>query len=384
MRLRCRVSLICFLLLLPLIGSGVASGVVGGAEKMSLGFFASLNQEHKFWMATRAFQEAVAEDLRISSRWYYADSNQVLALNQIVDATSAKNSIQGAMVTDLKGQGKLFLGRLDESRVPTISFVGFDFAKIGLPRETFKYWIGAVRMDEVKIGHMLTSTLVAEAERLRLRAADGKIHILAITGDPPSALARQRASGLEKFVAENWDSVVLDQLVTTTNWSADEGYYKVNRLLRRYPRATVVWAANDDIALGALKAAKESGRHPGKDILLGGIDWVPEAVQKINVGELVCSIGGVAFQAGWSTILLYDYLHGKDFRPELGPLINIEPVLLTKKNVKIYLRHFANGNWRQVDFTRFSKSKNPALKKYDFSYQHVLESIGPPTSLQNK
>ncbi|MBU2665017.1 substrate-binding domain-containing protein [Actinoplanes bogorensis] len=60
------------------------------------------------------------------------------------------------------------------------------------------------------------------------------------------------------------------------DWSAASGY-RCGRLLAENPSCTAVFAANDDIALGVMRAMAESGRRIPDDVSVVGFDDVPEA-----------------------------------------------------------------------------------------------------------
>ena len=49
-------------------------------------------------------------------------------------------------------------------------------------------------------------------------------------------------------------------------------------------------AHNDEMALGAIQAIKESGIKPGKDIIIVSIDGVKDAFQAMVDGELNCTV----------------------------------------------------------------------------------------------
>ncbi|WP_301328774.1 LacI family DNA-binding transcriptional regulator [Goodfellowiella coeruleoviolacea] len=60
------------------------------------------------------------------------------------------------------------------------------------------------------------------------------------------------------------------------DWSAAEGY-RAGQMLARMPEVTAVFAANDHLALGILRALSERGRSVPGDISIVGFDDVPEA-----------------------------------------------------------------------------------------------------------
>ncbi|MEV0219590.1 LacI family DNA-binding transcriptional regulator [Streptomyces sp. NPDC050704] len=60
------------------------------------------------------------------------------------------------------------------------------------------------------------------------------------------------------------------------DWSADSGY-ELGRRLARLPDVTAVFASNDQMALGVLRALYEAGRRVPDDVSVVGYDDIPEA-----------------------------------------------------------------------------------------------------------
>lgn len=60
------------------------------------------------------------------------------------------------------------------------------------------------------------------------------------------------------------------------DWSAASGY-RAGQMLARMPETTAVFAANDHLALGILRALHERGRRVPDDVSVVGFDDVPEA-----------------------------------------------------------------------------------------------------------
>ena len=50
----------------------------------------------------------------------------------------------------------------------------------------------------------------------------------------------------------------------------------------------VLYAHNDQMALGAIQAIKEAGLKPGKDIIIVGVDAVKGAFEAMVAGEMNC------------------------------------------------------------------------------------------------
>ncbi|GII25995.1 LacI family transcriptional regulator [Planosporangium mesophilum] len=64
--------------------------------------------------------------------------------------------------------------------------------------------------------------------------------------------------------------------VMAADWSAAAGY-RAGQMLARMPEVTAVFAANDHLALGILRALSERGRRVPDDVSIVGFDDVPEA-----------------------------------------------------------------------------------------------------------
>ena len=62
----------------------------------------------------------------------------------------------------------------------------------------------------------------------------------------------------------------------TGDWSLRSGY-ELGRLLAQDPEVTAIFAANDEMALGAMRAMFEAGRDVPRDVSIIGFDDVPYA-----------------------------------------------------------------------------------------------------------
>jgi DNA-binding LacI/PurR family transcriptional regulator len=86
------------------------------------------------------------------------------------------------------------------------------------------------------------------------------------------------------------------------DWSAAAGY-RSGQMLARMPEVTAVFAANDSLALGILRALSERGRRVPQDISVVGFDDVPEAAYFIPPLTTVRPDFGAVAEAGLA--LLY-------------------------------------------------------------------------------
>jgi len=74
-------------------------------------------------------------------------------------------------------------------------------------------------------------------------------------------------------------------------WSREKGYELTTQALESYgDNVEVILSNNDAMALGAIQAIEESGRVPGEDIYLVGVDALSEAVEDVILGKLTGTV----------------------------------------------------------------------------------------------
>jgi DNA-binding LacI/PurR family transcriptional regulator len=94
-----------------------------------------------------------------------------------------------------------------------------------------------------------------------------------ISGPNDFIEAQQRVVGWRRALGE---AGVASPEVLVGDWSAQSGY-DAGRLLAGAPEVTAVFAANDNMALGLLRALSEQGRSVPHDISIVGFDDIAEA-----------------------------------------------------------------------------------------------------------
>ncbi|ROT95927.1 D-ribose ABC transporter substrate-binding protein [Marinobacter sp. R17] len=72
------------------------------------------------------------------------------------------------------------------------------------------------------------------------------------------------------------------------NWDRTQGYNKMQSMLQAHPNIDGVISGNDEMALGAIAALKEAGKLD--DVVVGGFDGSPDAVDAVKAGELAYTV----------------------------------------------------------------------------------------------
>ena len=124
-------------------------------------------------------------------------------------------------------------------------------------------------------------------ENTRDRAGD--IRIVELQGTVGSAPATDRKRGFEEVVAADPRyRIVRSQ---TGDFTRAKGKEVMEAFLKAEgPRIDVLYAHNDDMAIGAIQAIEEAGLKPGKDILIVSIDGVKGAFEAMIAGKLNASV----------------------------------------------------------------------------------------------
>lgn len=72
----------------------------------------------------------------------------------------------------------------------------------------------------------------------------------------------------------------------TGDFTRAKGKEVMQAFLKSQPKIDVLYAHNDDMALGAIQAIEEAGKQPGKDIKIISIDGVKDAFTAMSQGKI--------------------------------------------------------------------------------------------------
>ncbi len=121
-----------------------------------------------------------------------------------------------------------------------------------------------------------------------VKTTGGKAVIIELEGSTGSSPANDRKKGFDDVIAKNPGmSIVASQ---TGDFNRDKGRQVAESLLQAHPEATVIYAHNDEMAIGAISAIEAAGKVPGKDILIVSIDGEKDGLQAIIDGKLGATV----------------------------------------------------------------------------------------------
>ncbi|MFN3330962.1 MAG: sugar ABC transporter substrate-binding protein [Caldilinea sp.] len=188
-------------------------------------------------------------------------------------------------VADLEGvialgyDGLIVSPRTSEGLAPVIQQVidaGIPVVTIDRRAEGVNGLLAHVGADNVLGGE-------AQGEAILSLFPDGA-KIVELLGTPGASPAIDRSAGLHNIIDPVGNIEVVCQ--QTGNFNRDGGLTVTENCLSANPDVQAIVAANDDMALGAVEAAKAAG----VDVPIIGFDALPEAIQAINEGALYGSV----------------------------------------------------------------------------------------------
>lgn len=119
-----------------------------------------------------------------------------------------------------------------------------------------------------------------------VQAVGDSANYVELKGAPSDNNAATRSNGYETVLSQYPDLNKVGEDVA--NWDRTQGFNKMQSLLQANPDIQGVISGNDEMALGAIAALKEAGRLD--DVVVGGFDGSPDAVEAVKSGELAYTV----------------------------------------------------------------------------------------------
>ncbi|MCL4800627.1 MAG: substrate-binding domain-containing protein [Burkholderiales bacterium] len=175
-----------------------------------------------------------------------------------------------------------------------------------------------VAMDERQIGRDIGAYIA--------KAIGGKGKVAIIAGPPGSPTFKNLSDGIkESFAKHSAVQVVFDQFGALTR---ERGLKLAEDALVANPDLAAIYAANDDVALGASQAVVAAGRK-GK-VLVTGMNGIPPALRAVQDGSLAMTVE--LNPVDWGRLgvdVLAGYLKGEKYKQQ----VFIKHVLIDSKNI---------------------------------------------------
>ncbi|WP_431197848.1 ABC transporter substrate-binding protein [Roseibium album] len=117
--------------------------------------------------------------------------------------------------------------------------------------------------------------------------------IVELEGTTGSSPANDRKKGFDdRILEDDRFEIVASQ---SGDFARDLGRQVMETLLQAHPDVNIVYAHNDEMAIGAIQALELAGRKPGEDVLVVSIDGTRDALQAIIDGKMGVTVESSPF-----------------------------------------------------------------------------------------
>ncbi len=173
--------------------------------------------------------------------------------------------------------------------------------------------VDVVRCDSFGGAYGLTEHLIKLGHR----------QIAIITGRQDHATACDRVDGYLKAFAEA--DINASQQVYWGEFTQDSGYENTQKVLETHPRPTAIFAANNFIAIGVMRALRDAGLRVPEDISVVAFDDLPAA---ITIDPFFTVAAQPAYEMGqMATELLLSRLAGDSSRDYQEIVLPVEIII---------------------------------------------------------
>lgn len=150
--------------------------------------------------------------------------------------------------------------------------------------------------------------------------------IVELEGTTGSSPANDRKKGFDDVMTKHDHmKIVASQ---TGDFARDLGRQVMETLLQAHPDVNIVYAHNDEMAIGAIQALELAGRKPGEDVLVVSIDGTRDALQAIIDGKMGVTVESSPFFGPLACEVMQRYANGE----EIEPWVQVKDRIFTQEN----------------------------------------------------
>ena len=203
------------------------------------------------------------------------------------------NNQQSKQIADIKGliaqkPDALFVAPITEQIANVVKAAAAAKIPVFLLDRDVDHKVVTPGQDYVTV---IQSDFVQEGKRAAVqmaKATGGKAKIIELEGTTGASPAIDRKKGFDDAIkACSGMKIIASQ---DGDFTRAKGQSVAETLLQSHPDATAIYAHNDEMALGAIAAAKAIGKTPGKDIQIVSIDGERDGLKAVAAGDLYASV----------------------------------------------------------------------------------------------
>ncbi|MCI5825814.1 MAG: substrate-binding domain-containing protein [Arcanobacterium sp.] len=238
-----------------------------GAEAGKSITIALSTQTNPFFVSVRNGAQKKADELGVKLNVQDASDDAAKQTDQLNNAATAGSSV--VIVNPVDSDAVVpAVSALNKAKIPVVAV---DRAVNGGTVASF------IASDNV-LGGKLAATALA-------KAVGEKGEVIVLQGTAGTSASRERGQGFKEGIAQYPNiKVVASQ---TANFDRTKGLDVATNLLQAHPNAVGIFAENDEMALGAVKAL---GARAGKSVFVVGFDGSADGLKAVQEGTLTATV----------------------------------------------------------------------------------------------
>lgn len=255
-------------------GTNTANGVTSGGKKTVA--FAQMENTGPWRIAESNSMKGEAAKRADKYDFVYTDAQSTTAkqVSDVEDLIARK--VSAIFLAPREAEG--FSSTFQAAKAANIPVILIDREATGAPGSDF---VTVIKSDFIREGQRAAEWLAKQT--------NGKGGIVELKGTTGSSVANDRSKGFMDEIAKTPNLKIIAS--QDANFTRAEGQKVMENIIQaKGKEITVVYAHNDEMALGAIQALKAANMNPGKDVLIVSIDGQKSALQAIIAGEMNATV----------------------------------------------------------------------------------------------
>ncbi|WP_077032610.1 ABC transporter substrate-binding protein [Pelomonas sp. KK5] len=262
--------------LAALVAAGLPLHKAFAADKIVLGF-AQVGAESEWRAANTQSVKDSAKEAGIDLKFADAQQKQENQIKAIRAFIAQKVDVIAFSPVVASGWGPV-LREAKAAKIPVI------LSDRSVDEKDDSLWVSFMGSDFTEEGRRAGRWLVE-----KMKDAKGTVNIVELQGTTGSAPAIERKKGFEEVISKDPKYKIIRS--QTGDFTRAKGKEVMEAFLKAEgKKINVLYAHNDDMAIGAIQAIEEAGMKPAKDITIISIDGVKGAFEAMIAGKLNVSV----------------------------------------------------------------------------------------------
>ncbi len=268
-----------------------------------------------FWQDVDLFMQEAARQLDINLTTYHAERNPYLMIKKVQELIKHQQVPDYLILVNEDNAAKRMISMLSDYPVQIILLlndINDQSKQVLFNSPSGPSLLASLIPDNHSIGFQ-TATELLNSDKGQPQQDS---QILILSGNKNTPASQLREWGARQSITLQNKAQLLQ--IVYANWNEQLAYEKTQQLLQRHPKLRYIWAANDLMAFGAMRAAREAGLTPGKDIFFSAVNTSEQVLAARRDGS-ISSLGGGHFMAGgWAMVLIKDVITGKTIPKQIN------------------------------------------------------------------